>query len=53
MLEQGRLGVRQLSILTILIIAGDMMMVYPRSSQPIPGKTPGCMHLSAFLLAWV
>jgi len=29
MLEQGRLGIRQLCILTILIIAGDMMMIYP------------------------
>ncbi|MGO4532266.1 endospore germination permease [Paenibacillus sp. 2TAF8] len=38
MLEQGRLGVRQLSILTILIIAGDMMMIYPSVISTYSGQ---------------
>ncbi|MGR6541857.1 GerAB/ArcD/ProY family transporter [Paenibacillus tundrae] len=29
MLEQGRLGTRQLATLTIMMVVGDMMMIYP------------------------
>ncbi|PYE43836.1 endospore germination permease [Paenibacillus barcinonensis] len=44
--EHGRLGIRQLTILTIMIVMGDMMMIYPSVIASFSGQNA---WLNAFI----